>query len=91
MSPPQLPRPLRHTLNICAHWCQLPLAGLGHSCGDLTHQAGLNLGSQEEGLLGQEGTMGSNGRKVKNGWGHSGSRRIPGLSWASQRAIHSIR
>lgn len=42
----QLPRPLRHTLNICAHWCQLPLAGLGHSCGGLTGQAGLNIDSQ---------------------------------------------
>lgn len=40
MSPLQLPRPLRHTLNIRAHGCQLPLAGLGHSCGDLTRQAG---------------------------------------------------
>lgn len=46
----QLPRPLRHTLNICAHWCQLLLAGLGHSCGGLTGQAGLNIDSQGEEL-----------------------------------------
>lgn len=67
---PQLPGPLRHTLNIRAPWCQLPLAGLEHSCGGLTRQAGLNLGSQEEG---QEGTRGSKGRGVS---------RRPGIPWA---------
>lgn len=68
---PQLPGPLRHTLNIRAPWCQLPLAGLEHSCGGLTRQAGLNLGSQEEG---QEGTRGSKGRGVS---------RRPGVPWAA--------
>lgn len=42
----QLPWSLRHTLNICAHWCQLLLAGLEHSCRGLTGQAGLNIDSQ---------------------------------------------
>lgn len=68
----QLPRPLRHTLNICAHWCQLPLAGLGHSCGGLTGQAGLNIDSQG-GRAGVNQNHGSKGRQRSRGWGLWGS------------------
>lgn len=68
----QLPRPLRHTLNICVHWCQLPLAGLGHSCGGLTGQAGLNIDSQG-GRAALAGTAGSKGRRQSRGWGLWGS------------------
>lgn len=53
-------------------WCQLPLAGLGHSCGGLTRQAGLNLGSQKEGLPQQAGTMESKGRGVRRRLGSLG-------------------
>lgn len=75
-SHPQLPGPLRHTLNIRVHWCRLPLAGLGHSCGGLTRQAGLNLGSQEEELLGQEGIMGSKGRGASRRLGSLGQQPV---------------
>lgn len=71
---PQLPRLLRHTLNIRARWCQLPLAGLGHSCGGLPLSGGTKFRFRRGRALGAGRDLGVQGE---------GSEQETGVLWAA--------